>query len=89
MASNRFVMAIIGALVVTGPVLIGMPHAPRVQAQTSPTAVTSSPSFEVASIKPNRSGDNMTRFMFSPDGFSGNGVTVKMLIGFAYNMKDF
>lgn len=89
MACNKLAATILGALVVAGPVFFAMPYAPRARAQASPSAGASSPSYEVASIKPNRSGDGMVRFMFAPDGLSANGLPVKMLIGFAYNMKDF
>jgi len=84
MACNKFLVAIVGAVVVaaTGA-------APRVEAQASPAAGTSSPSFEVASIKPNHSGDNRISLMFAPDGLSASGASVKMLVDFAYNMKDF
>lgn len=89
MVCNKLVATIIGALTIAGPVFFVMTHSARARAQVSPPASASSPSFEVASIKPNRAGDNMVRLMFAPDGLSGNGLPVRMLIGFAYNMKDF
>jgi uncharacterized protein (TIGR03435 family) len=49
-----------------------------------------SQSFEVASIKPNKSGDNRIMFRNSGGGrFSTAGTTLKMLIGFAYRLRDF
>lgn len=89
MACNKWVATIVRALVVGGPVFFVIAHSPRVRAQASPTAGASSPSFEVASIKPNHVSDGLFRLMFAPDGLSANGLPVKMLIGFAYNMKDF
>jgi uncharacterized protein (TIGR03435 family) len=85
MACNKLLAQVLGVLVVV-PIFFG--PASRVQAQASPASVPL-PSYEVASIKPNRAGDNMVRLMFAPDGLSGNGISVKMLIGFAYNLKDF
>ena len=44
------------------------------QSQAAPQAAKAAvqvPEFEVASIKPNASGLRMKRFMFTPDGFSG------------------
>ena len=58
-------------------------------AQSGQTTGTPSPSFEVASIKPNRSGDMFTRIMSQPERFTANGVTTKHLITMAYNVKDF
>ena len=53
-------------------------------------AVAPRPSFEVASIKPNNSGDNRVMTRSVGNGrFSAAGVTVKMLIGLAYRVRDF
>ena len=51
-----------------GPVVFGLSNVPRISAQTPPTAATASPAFEVASIKPNRSGDHAIGSCFSPAG---------------------
>ena len=43
------------------------------------------PSFEAASVKPNKSGDGRIALFFQPGGrFVATGVTLKMLIGAAY-----
>ncbi len=47
------------------------------------------PSFEVASVKPNRSGDANITFMFQHGRFTTTGATIKYLIALAYNAKDF
>ena len=65
----------------TTPRLVGTQFAPPTSAPT--------PSFEVASIKPNNSGELGRRIMFRPDGFTGNGLTVKFLISMAYGVKEF
>ncbi|HEY6250019.1 MAG TPA: M56 and DUF3738 domain-containing protein [Candidatus Angelobacter sp.] len=87
--SRKVLLVTIGALAIAGPVVFGLLNTPHVRAQSPQTAATPLLSFDVASIKPNRSGENLTRLMMSPDGLTGEGVTLKMLIGFAYNMKDF
>jgi uncharacterized protein (TIGR03435 family) len=47
-------------------------------------------SFEVASVKPNKSGDRAVRIMIAPGGrFRANNVTLKMLIGMAYRVQPF
>jgi uncharacterized protein (TIGR03435 family) len=62
--------------------------APLARAQSSQTAEATTPAFEVASIKPNHSNENMIRIMFSPGRFTANGVTIKELIKNAYHVKD-
>lgn len=48
------------------------------------------PSFEVASIKPNHSGDAGTHINTAdPSRFIATNVTVEFLITYAYNMRDF
>ncbi len=44
--------------------------------------------FEVASIKPNKAGNNMIRIMFSPNGFEGTNATLQMLVKIAYGVDD-
>ncbi|MGB2662896.1 MAG: TIGR03435 family protein [Candidatus Acidiferrum sp.] len=44
--------------------------------------------FEVASIKPNKVGNNMIRIMFSPNGFEGTNATLQMLVKIAYGIDD-
>jgi uncharacterized protein (TIGR03435 family) len=46
--------------------------------------------FEVASIKPNAANDNRAMIGMQPGGrFVATGITVKFLIGMAYNLRDF
>jgi uncharacterized protein (TIGR03435 family) len=59
----------------------------RARSQQSPDAAPSY-EYEVASIKPNRSGTNMIRFMFNPSGLSGTNVTLAMLIRTAYGIEE-
>ena len=47
-------------------------------------------SFEVASIKPNASNDHRVRIAIQPGGrFVATGIPVRVLIGQAYDVKDF
>ena len=47
-------------------------------------------SFEVASVKPNKTGDRGVRIMLTPGGFfRANNVSLKMLIGMAYHVQPF
>src|SRR5262249_10611121 len=48
------------------------------------------PSFEVASIKPNTSGENRVSILGSPGGlFTATGVPMRMLVTYAYRIRDF
>ena len=56
---------------------------------TPPSAVPASASFEVASIKPNHSGDRRFFVSWQPGRFNATGMTLKFLITMAYDVKDF
>jgi bla regulator protein BlaR1 len=72
------------------PVGFGLLNAAPSRAQPQAQDTTAAaPVYEVASIKPNRSGDNMVRMMTKPDGFSASGGTVQMLVQDAYGVQDF
>jgi uncharacterized protein (TIGR03435 family) len=48
------------------------------------------PSFEVASVKPNKTGDNRVSIMGSPGGrYVATGVSLRLLMGNAYRVRDF
>jgi uncharacterized protein (TIGR03435 family) len=49
---------------------------------------TKVPDFAVASIKPDKSGTNLVRIMFGPDGFSATNVPLKLLIREAFSVND-
>ena len=68
----------------------GLVNAPRAQAQSAQTTIETSPSFEVASIKPNHSGDTGTHINIAdPSRFVAINVTAKFLVTYAYNMRDY
>jgi uncharacterized protein (TIGR03435 family) len=79
-------------LAVTALVMLTLANTPQVRAQAAQTpsaAASPAPSFEVASVKPNHSGDMRTRIMGRPGNLSATGITTKMLIANAYGVKDF
>src|SRR5207302_10586142 len=48
------------------------------------------PSFEVASVKPNKSGERGSRLGMSPNGrMTATNISLKQLITNAYNLRDF
>ena len=74
---------------VLGLVMMGLVIAPQAAAQSAQPALATMPSFEVASIRPNRSGDGRMMFQNTPGRFVVNNANTKFLIEFAYNIKDF
>jgi uncharacterized protein (TIGR03435 family) len=85
---RKLLLAAIGIAAVTGPVVFGLLNIPQGRAQSTQTTGTPLPSFEVASIKPNRSGELRISIGFEPGRFMANGVTVKQLIALAYDVRD-
>jgi uncharacterized protein (TIGR03435 family) len=70
----------------TGAVTVSV--AVGVGAQTP--ATTERPSFEVASVKPNKTGDGRTMIMNQPGGgMVGTNITLGILIRLAYQLQDF
>ena len=81
---RKLLLASVAAVAIAAPLVFGLAR----QNETQPTAESSRPTFEVASIKPNKSGTRMVRIGNTPGRFTANNVTVKMLVEFAYNIKD-
>lgn len=86
---RKLLLAAIGTAAVAGPLLFGLMSAPQVRAQSTQTTGAPLPSFEVASIKPNRSGDVRFFISMAPGRFTATGMTTKFLITFAYDVKEF
>ena len=87
--SRKMLLTAIGIAAVAGPVVFGLVNAPKIRAQSPPTTAAPSPSFEVASIKPNRSADLGRRVMSRHGRLNATGITVKFLISMAYGVKEF
>ncbi|MGB7281171.1 MAG: M56 and DUF3738 domain-containing protein [Candidatus Acidiferrum sp.] len=86
---RRLLLGAAGLLAVAAPVVFGALHARQGAADTQAQDSTGpAPTYEVASIKPNKSGLNMVRMMFTPDGLNSNGATLDMLIKSAYGIED-
>ncbi|MDQ1410588.1 MAG: hypothetical protein QOJ41_2323, partial [Acidobacteriaceae bacterium] len=86
--SRKLMLSAAGLLVVAAPVVIGVLHATQGRAESQSPSTSHSYEYEVASIKPNKSGTNMVRLMFSPDGFTATNGTLQMLIHAAYGVED-
>ena len=89
---RKLLLASMSIAAVCGPMVFGLLHAPQTRAQSAPADAGPLPSFEVASIKPNRSGDGgkgAGMIRAQPGRLVANALTTKHLIAFAYNVKDF
>jgi uncharacterized protein (TIGR03435 family) len=76
-----------GVAAVAGPLAAGVVSAPRLRAQ-APAADAKPPTFEVASIKPNKSGDGRIGSMVQPGGrFTATNISLGMLLGQAYRLQ--
>jgi uncharacterized protein (TIGR03435 family) len=87
--SRKLVVSLAELLAVATPVMFGLLDATQSwgKPQTPDDAATS-PVYEVASIKPNKSADDRTKLMYSPDGLTGTNVTPQMLVRLAYGIQD-
>jgi uncharacterized protein (TIGR03435 family) len=70
------------------PLVAGALTEPRLGAQ-APQAAPPAPSFEVASIKPNNSGDGRVMMSNQPGRYTATNVTARLLIRNAYQLQDF
>jgi uncharacterized protein (TIGR03435 family) len=71
------------------PLVLGLVNAPHIDAQSTLMTTTPLPSFEVASIKPNRSEDLRKMVSFQSGRYTLTGLTTKLLITVAYDLEDF
>jgi uncharacterized protein (TIGR03435 family) len=70
------------------PVVLGVLDAPLVRAE-SQAARPGPPTFETASVRPNKSGDNRVVELLQPGGrYTATNVTLRMLIRHAYQRQD-
>jgi bla regulator protein blaR1 len=87
---RKLLLMAAGFAAIAGPIVFGVVNAPAGRAQSQPAA-SPRPSFEVASIKPNK-GNGMGRFIQIRDRggrFSATNMPTEALIEFAYGVKPF
>jgi uncharacterized protein (TIGR03435 family) len=87
-SGRRLLIATAGLLAIGGPLVAGMLNAPRLGAQSPAAAGGGGPTFEVASVKPNKSGDNRVMIQAPPGQFKATNVTLRMLLRLAYQLQD-
>jgi uncharacterized protein (TIGR03435 family) len=85
---RKMLLGAVGLAAVVVPVVSGLSNAAqtRIQAQVATPAVAPL-GYDVASIKPNKSGDNRSMMMFTPDGLSATGGSLMMLMVSAYRVN--
>ncbi len=87
--SRKLLLSAAGLVVVVLPIVFGLLHATQTRAESKAQETTGpAPVYEVASIKPDKSGNDMIRMMARPDGFTGTNITLQMLIRNAYGVED-
>jgi uncharacterized protein (TIGR03435 family) len=65
----------------------GVTTIPRIHAQATPE---SGPAFEVASVKPNKSGDQRVMIQMAPNGrYTATNVALRMLLRQAFDVQEF
>ena len=86
---KKLLLIVAGAMAAAGPVVFGLIQEPQSQAG-SPVVSTAPkvPAYEVASIKPDKSGTDLTMLRTTPVGFNATNVPLKMLIQHAYGVED-
>jgi bla regulator protein BlaR1 len=87
--TRKLLLSAAGLLAIALPILFGLanPTPSRAQSQAEETSA-SVPAFSVASVKPDKSGNGQTRFMFAPDGLQGTNVPLRELLREAYGVQD-
>jgi uncharacterized protein (TIGR03435 family) len=88
--SRKLLLVVAGLMAVAVPTLFGLIRTTQSPAASQTENTTDKlPVYEVASIKPDKSGpDNMMRVMFTADGLSVTNIPLKMLIQDAYGMEE-
>jgi bla regulator protein blaR1 len=93
-APRRLLLGSAAGLAIALPIVLGMVGGSSLRAQTASgapsPAAAERPSFEVASVKPNTSGDRAVRIIMQPGGrLDATNATLRMLVRNAYRVQDF
>jgi uncharacterized protein (TIGR03435 family) len=87
--SRKLLLGLAGLLAVAAPVAFGLIHEQQISAAPQPDDTAAKlPAFEVASIKPNKSGEMRMGIRFKPDGITMEGVTPQLILTQAFHVED-
>jgi bla regulator protein blaR1 len=84
---QKLLLGAAGLLAIAVPITFGLARAPQSQSQTQVATTAAGLVYEVASVKPDKSGDMRFKVMNSPDSLTAN-TTLQMLIRLAYSVED-
>jgi bla regulator protein BlaR1 len=84
---KKLLLTAVATLVIAGPIVVGLLNPPRGQAQSKSGQAT--PVFEVASVKPNLSGDPGAQLNPEHGNFTAENASLRQLIRLAYHVPDF
>jgi uncharacterized protein (TIGR03435 family) len=96
---KQLLVAAVPVVAIAAPIVFGVMNAPRLRAETrsfavlghsgAPPASQGPAQFEVASVKPNASGDGKVMIQAQPNGrFTATNVTLRILIRNAYQLQE-
>ena len=87
--NRKLLLSGAGLVAVALPIVFGLLRATQTRAESQDQKTTANGRvYDVASIKPNKSGTNMVRLMLTPDGLSETNGTLQMLINAAYGVEN-
>jgi bla regulator protein blaR1 len=87
--AKRLMLGIAAVSAIAGPIAVGVLNAPRLGAQVDVLRIGEE-KFEVASVKPNTSGDGPTRIALQPGGrITAENMSLRNLVRFAFQVQDF
>ncbi len=82
---RKLLLASVAVAAIAAPITLGLLNAAPVRAQSPEAEMTP---YELASLTPNHSDNNISRVMITPEGFTDTNASVKSLITFAYNIQE-
>jgi len=87
---RKLFLATVGVMALVLPMVLGLLNTTQSRAKSKDQGTAAmAPVFEVASIKPSKSGDvGFTMGWFSPDQYTATGTTLQMLMLEAYGVED-
>lgn len=85
---KKLLLVVAGAMAVAGPVVFGLIREPQsIAGSQDTTASAKLPAYEVASIKPDKSGTGMMMLRYTPVGLSARNIPLGELIRGAYKVE--
>ncbi|HKD07817.1 MAG TPA: M56 and DUF3738 domain-containing protein [Bryobacteraceae bacterium] len=86
--ARKLFLGVAGTLLLGGPVVIGLMNTPQGRAQ-SPAQEASGPEFEVASVKPNKTGQRGGRLNTEPGHLTITNMTLRTCIRAAFGLQNY